>query len=136
MLFAGLGNAQTGAPSTAVRSSAVGSAAQAASALYDSTLKGTVEYWTSLHYSVIRPNKVEKVSGSTLFFPKFPGRAQNPKIDLKGKTITVKTQAGQVVSFADVKADSSVMICERDNAVVIIIMNSTSSVFQETTHAQ
>jgi hypothetical protein len=137
MSFAGAAFAQTGGVSTNFK----GSAAQAAYqvpvvASPTGSLAGMIEYWTSLHYSIIGPNKVERVSGRTIFFPKYPERTEYPSVNLTNKTLTVKHQSGQVGTFADVQPGAVVVICERDDVAVIIIMNSSSNAIKESLHVQ
>lgn len=84
-----------------------------------------VRKYTARHYSLIGPLPVASIEKNVIYFPRFPeNKTGGLRVDLNGKHVTVQSSldGGMSRSLTDVQPGQRIMVAQRDNDVVIILM--------------
>jgi hypothetical protein len=99
-----------------------------------SPLQAIADSYRKRDYTSIGPSQVGSISGSTVTFQGPPNSPEGMKLNLEGKTITVKSLDGQQASMRDITPGKFIMVFRKADDAVILITNAPKQ--QESPHAK
>ncbi len=125
LTIAGMAPAQSTSPSTYVGSGQ--NVANTLASLAASPMSRILHKYTALRYSILGPYTLQKVTTTQLTFVSFPEKPDGTTMSLAGKNVAVKTEGGHESSFADLLPGTRVLICQKDNDVIVFLISTATS---------
>jgi hypothetical protein len=86
-----------------------------------------IHQYTAAFYSVLGPYNIKNATSTNLTFMGFPENPHGTTLDLTGKNVTIKTEGGQGSSSASLTPGARVLVCQKDNDIVIFLLTAHTS---------